>query len=221
MMTRQEILELLQQAGQETVFSFVADYAADDTHFCEKLKKALQLDEDEDLEFDMDYYREMAEDCFDFGYDFGHRRSYDYDFRVAASRAAIDLNEILKEADSYVQRRGFSGAAGRAMAVIEAIPLNSDNVDDYDGDLSETFQRALTLLCDTLNNTSVADALKKEIYDWCKGEVTKGGYLDYGHNGIQPIYDLCCQILGNTEEVLADLDRQINESTDDHGKCKK
>ena len=48
MMTRQEILELLQQAEQGTVFSFVADYAADDTHFCEKLEEALQPDEDED-----------------------------------------------------------------------------------------------------------------------------------------------------------------------------
>jgi len=214
-MIKQEILELLRLTGQETVFSFIANYAEEDKHFYEKIKEALLPDDDE--EFDMDFYRELAEDCFDFGFDFGYRRSYDYDFREAALRAASDLNEILKDANSYIKQRTFGCAVGRAMAVIELIALNTENVSDYDGELSETFDRAVTMVCDTVNNTSVADWIKKEIYDWSKVEAAKDVYSEYD---IQSIYDLCCEKMGNTEEVIADLDRKINESTNEHHKCK-
>ena len=222
-MIKQEILELLQHSGQETVFSFVAEYAAEDKRFYEKIKEALLSDEDEEEEdeeeFDMDYYRELAEDCYDF--DRHRRRGYDYyEFREAAYRAASGLNEVLDDAASLSQQGQNSAAAGMAMSVAEIIPQNAENVDDSDGELGDTFNKAIKLLCDIVNKVTASSFTKQEVYKWSKNEASKPVYSDYGHDEIQTIYELCCEKLGDTDEVLADIDSQINATSNEYRRSK-
>ena len=37
-------------------------------------------------------------------------------------------------------------------------------------------------------------------------------YSDYGFDEMVTIYEFCCEQLGDTDEVLADIDRQIKEA---------
>ena len=225
-MIKQEILALLKQTEPETIFAFVAEYAADDKRFYEKIKAALlpcdDIEKDDDNEeFDMDYYRELAEECFDFGSHDGRYRGYDYyEYKEAAYRASSALNEILDEVAELMQQGIYAEAAGKAMAVAEIIPQNEDNIDDSDGELSDSFSKAIKLLCDIVNSAGVSFFVKQEIYKWSQKEAGNTIYSSYGYNDIQIIYEQCCMQLGDTDETLADIDRKINEAKTDYQKDK-
>ena len=216
-MIKQEILELLEHTEQETVFSFIAAYAAEDVRFYEKIKAALLPGDEEEEECDMDYYRECAEDCFDFDSHYGGRRRY-YDFREAASEAATKLNRMIGDAAFLAKQGKYASGSGMAMAVAEVIPRNAEEVDDSDGELGDSFNRAIDLLCNIVNNENASTSVKKEIYDWSKKEAFEAVYSDYGFDEIKTVYQLCCELLGDTDEVLADIDRQINEAKSDYHK---
>ena len=218
-----EILELLNHTEQETINSFVAGYAAEDKHFYEKIKAALLPDDDEGAEiddYDMDYYREKAEDCFDFVIDSGRRRRYEYDFYEAAYKAARGLDAILSDASFLAKQGQYANAAAMTMPVAEVIPRNYEEVDDSDGELGVTFSHAIKLLCDIVDNDAATVSVKRGIYDWSKTEANDSVYSSYGFDEIQTIYEHCYEQLGNTDEVLADIDRQIKEAKDDYNKSK-
>ena len=214
-----EISELLNHTAQETVYSFIAEYAVEDKRFYEKIKAVLLPDDDEGV-CDMDYYREKAEDCFDFDNGYGHHRSHRYDFYEAAYQAARGLDAMLSDASFLAAQGKYANAAAMAMSVAKIIPQNYNDVDDSSGSLGGTFSEAIKLLCDIVNNPAVAISVKRRIYDWSKTEANDSVYLDYGFDDIQTIYDRCYEQLGNTEEVLADIDRQIKEAKSDYNKSK-
>ena len=209
-MIKQEITELLKHTELETIISFVAEYATQDNNFYEKIKEAL-LPDDEDEICDIDFYRVKAEDCFDFG-----RRHYNY--YEAAYEAALRLDSILNDADYYTEQGKYADAAAMAMAVVEVIPRNYEDVDDSGGDLGGTFGEAINLLCKIVNNQAVAVSVKKEIYDWSKDESGDSIYSDYGFSEIKTIYETCCEQLGDTDEVIADMNKQIKEAKSEYYK---
>jgi len=216
-MIKQEIIELLEHSEQETIFSFIAEYAEGDKRFYEKIKEALLPDDDEE-ECDLDYYRTKAEECYDFSDHNGYRRRYDY--YEAAYNASSGLNTMLGDA-SYLEKQGkYANVAAIAMAVAEVIPRNYENVDDSMGRLGGTFDDAIELLCNIIKNENVADSVKKEIYHWSKKEANNSIYLSYGLENIDTIYEVCCEQFGETNEVLAELDRKINEAKYGYDKCK-
>ena len=210
-MIKQEILELLKHTDPEAIFSFVAEHAVEDKRFYEKIKEALLPKNNENI-CDINYYREGAEECFNVDNTYGRRRSYDY--YEAAYRAASGLNKILSDTAFLVQQGKYANAAGMAMSVVEVIPRNYENVDDSNGELGSTFNTAIKLLCDVINNTAVAVSIKREIYNWSKEEANDSVYSDYGFDEIHTIYELCCEQLGDTDEVLADIDRQIRKANE-------
>ena len=218
-MKKQEITELLEHTEQYKIFSFIAEYAEEDALFYEKIKKTLLPPDDDEEICDIDYYREKAEDCFDFDtpYYRGHH-NYNYDFCEAASKAASGLDSILDDASYYVEQGKYADAAAMAMAVTEVIPQNAEDVDDSDAELSDTFGTAIELLCTIVNSTGVATSIKQEIYDWSKEESNNSIYSDYGLDEIQTIYEICCEQLGDPDEVLADIDRQIKEAKNEYHK---
>ena len=218
----QELLELLKHAEKETVFSFVAEYAAADRCFYEKLKETITPvgnneddgNDEEYEEYDMDAYRERADDCFHFVENYGRRRSFEYDFYEAAYRAAHEIDELLGEADSLYNDGRYTTAAGMAMSVVEVIPRHIEDVDDSDGELSSRFDDAINTLHNIMYNNAASEFIQKEIYEWSKKEVRNSIYSSYGFDGIRTIYELCCQQLGDTDEVLADIDKQIMEANE-------
>ena len=218
-MTKQEIIEMLKHTEQSLLWSFLAEYAVEDNRFYERLKEALLPEEDDDEEIgDVDYYRVQAEDCFDFGSK--RHRGYDYDdLREDAYKAAAGLDSMLSDA-SYLTGQGkFAEAAAMAMSVAEVIPRNYEEVDDSDGELGGSFANAIDLLCNIVKNASAPLGIKKGIYDWSKKEAADPVYSDYGFDAIQMIYELCCEQLGETDEVLADMDTQIKKAKNDYHKC--
>ena len=216
-MKKQEILELLEHTEQDVIFSFIAEYAEENKQFYEKLKEALLPDDDEE-ECDVDYYRARAEECYDFSDHYGYRRRYDY--YEAAYNAASGLNTMLGDA-SYLEKQGkYAGAAAIAMAVAEVIPRNFESVDDSMGRLGCAFDNAIELLCNIIKNENIDDSVKKEIYHWSKKEADNSIYLSYGLENIDTIYEVCCEQFGDTDEVLAELDRKINAAKYEYDKCK-
>ena len=219
-MIKEEILELLRHTEQGVIFSFIARYAAEDKRFYEKIKEAL-LPDDEEEKCDIEYYKNIAEDCFDF-VDLSERyRGYAYDFHEAAYRAASGLNKMLDDAAFLTQQGKYANAAAMAIAVAEVIPQHAEDIDDSDGELSDTFSKAVTLLCDIVNNPAASVSVKKEIiYDRSKEEVRKSVYSDYGFDDFRTLYELCCEQLGDTDEVLADIDGEIREATREYHRDK-
>jgi tetratricopeptide (TPR) repeat protein len=104
------------------------------------------------------------------------------------------------------------------MSVAEVVPRNYENVDDSDGELGDMFNSAIEHLCNIVNNASAPASVKKGIYDWSKKEVNNSIYSDYGCDALQTIYECCCEALGDTDEVLADIDRRIREAKDEYHK---
>jgi hypothetical protein len=215
---KEEIRKLLEHTEQEKIFSFIAEYAAEDNCFYEKIKKTLLPDDNEEF-CDIDYYREIANDCFDFDAPYYRgRRSYNYDFHEAAYRAASGLDNLLSDASFLAEQRKYADAAATAMAVAEVIPRNYEEVDDSGGGLGDTFNMAIELLCNIVNNAGAAVSVKKEIYSWSMQEIGNSVYSDYGFDEIKIIYETCCEQLGDTDEVLADIDRQIESATHEYSK---
>lgn len=214
-MKKQEINELLMHTELDKIISFVAEYAEEDNYFYEKIKKVLLPDKEETC--DIEYYREKAESCFD-SPNFRGRRRYHYDFYEAAYEAASGLDSIINDADFYAGQGNYADAAAMSMAIAEVIPRNYENVDDSSGKLAGTFNSAIELLCKIVNNSTVALSIKKEIYDWSKDEVSNSVYSDYGFDEIQSIYEACYEQLGDTDEVLADIEEQINEGKSEYQK---
>ena len=213
-MIKQEITELLKHTELETIISFVAEYADHDNNFYEKLKKALLPDDEETC--DIDYYRVKAEDCFVFDSSYGRRRNYNY--YEAAREASSGLDSILNDADYYSEQGKNADAAAMAMAVAVVIPRNYDDVDDSDGELGGTFNSAIELLCNIVTKQTTAASVKKEIYNWAKEESGNSIYSDYGFDEIKTVYEICCEQLGDTDEVIADIDKQINEAKNEYHK---
>jgi hypothetical protein len=246
-MEKQEILELLRHTEQELLFSFVAEYAAEDKRFCEQLKDALLpandkaggKDEDREAENDntaasgdtnaaadnaeiisaLKFYRGQAEDCFFLGGQSQRSRYYDDDYGAALT-AASELEEMLEEASEMVAEENFADAAAIAMAVIETIPRNYEDVDDYDGELGEKLDRASALLCNILNNPQVSVSVKKGIFEWRSGEAGNASYSVCGYDEIKTIHELCCDMLGDASEALAGINRQIDEAVNEYARNK-
>ena len=218
-MKKQEITELLNHTELSKIISFVAEYAEVDSLFYGKIKKALLPDESKIC--NKDYYKAKAEGCFD--YDTGHyrgRRSYDYDFYEAAYEAASGLDSMMSDADYFAEQGKYADTAAIAMSVVEVIPRNYENVDDSNGTLAGTFNSAIEMLIKIVNNAEVAASIKKEVYRWSKEEVNDSIYSDYGFDEIQTLYETCYEQLGETSEVLFDIDREIEEASSDYRKSK-
>lgn len=226
-MIKQEILELLKNTDQGVIYSFIAKYAEDDKNFYTKIKEELlpnekdvdeEYEEDEE-EFDLDYYRDLANDCFEIDSRHSWHRGYDYyELQEAAYKAAAELNELIKDAKDNLNQRNFATAASIVISIVEKIAENEENVDDSDGELRETLDNAVELLCKIIIETSVPDYVKKLIYDWVKKEVNSSIYTNYGYDEIKNIYKICCEQLGNVEEVLAEIDKEINETDNEYSK---
>ena len=217
-MKKKEIAELLHHVELGRIIEFAAEYAAGDERFYKEIKKAF-LPEDDEETFDIDYYREIAEDCFDcdLPYTNGHYRYYVFEEAVAG-KAALGLEKLLGDATFYTEQRKYADAAAMAMAISEVIPHNAENVHDSDGELIEIFNRAIKLLCNIVNSKDAAIFVKKQIYQWSKEEVKKSEYSYYGFDEIKAIYEHCCEQLGDPAEVLSDIERQINEAKNDYHK---
>jgi len=220
-MIKEEILELLKHSEKDAIFSFVAAYAAEDMRFYEKIKAALLPDEEEEEECDIDYYRECAEDCFDFDSRYSGRRRYDYyDFCEATYEAAAKLDKMISDATFLTKQGKYANGAAIAMVVAEVIPRKAEEVDDSDGELCDVFNSAIDLLCNIVNNEKASASIKKEIYDWSKKEAFEPVYSNFGFDEIKTVYKLCCELIADSNEVLADIDRQIDNAKDKYNKCK-
>ena len=108
--------------------------------------------------------------------------------------------------------------AAIAMAVAEVIPRNYENVDDSNGSLVDTLSVAIDSLSKIVNNPAVSTFIKKEIYHWNKEEVNNSVYSDYGFDEIDTLYEVCYEQLGDTNEVLSDIDRQIENAKNEYYK---
>ncbi|MDR1161088.1 MAG: hypothetical protein LBK45_01995 [Tannerellaceae bacterium] len=210
-MNRQEILKMLQYAEQEAVYSFISAYAESNAEFCKQLKAAIMPGKGDDL--DREASRARAESCFDFERGRGWRGGH-YDFYQAAYDAASELDAMLSDADYLIEQGEYAPAAGIAMSVAEVIPRNYDNVDDSSGSLGQTFDMATECIVAILHGKQIPKKLKEEIYEWVRQEMGNSLYSDYCCDSLNDVYDAACEELGETEDVLADLDRQIEEASD-------
>lgn len=210
-MNKQEIQKMLQHAEQHTVYSFISVYAESHVEFCKQLKMALMPERGEN-DLNKEAYQAKADSFFDFGG--GGWRSRRYDFYQAAYDAASGLDNMLSDADYFIEQGEYAPAAGIAMSVAEAIPRNYENVDDSSGTLGDTFNMATECIITILHSEQVAKRLKEEIYEWAKREMNNSVYSDYGFDSLADVYKAACEELGETDEVLADLDRQIKEAND-------
>ena len=209
-MIKQEIIELLKHTDTEEIHSFISELAEKDTNFYNKIKQALLPANEENI-CNIGHYRAKAENCYDF-YDYRGKQRYDYNFYQAAHQASSQLAQLLDDAIFFVEHKKYADAAAIAMSVAEVIPRNYEKVDDSSGKLGGRFCDAIQILCDIVNNSNVSISIKKEIYEWCKEETNESIYSDYGLDYIERIYDLCCELLGDTNEVLANFDKKIENS---------
>lgn len=211
-MNRKEIQKMLQHAEQDDVYDFISTYAESNSKFCEQLKEALLPGGVDEL--DKDIYLSKAENCFDF--DGGGRGwgSYRYNFYQAAYEAASGLENMLSDADYFIEQGEYAPAAGIAMSVAEVIPRNYESVDDSSGSLGCSFNMATECLVSILHNPQASKKLKEEIYEWVKLEMNNSVYSNYGFDSLTDVYEAACEELGETNEVLADLDKQIEEASE-------
>lgn len=209
-MDRQEIQKMLQHAEQETVYSFISTYAESEPEFCKQLKAYLLPESKDDL--NKETYLAKAENCFDFESGGRGWRSRRYDFYQAAYDAASGLDSMLSDADYLVEQGEYTSAAGIAISVVEVIPRNYDSVDDSSGSLGGTFNMATDCLVSILHNRDASEKLKVEIYEWVKQEMNNPVYSDYGFDALDEVNEAAYDELGETDEVLAYLDRQIEEA---------
>ncbi|MDL2256779.1 hypothetical protein LJC06_01080 [Bacteroidales bacterium OttesenSCG-928-I14] len=208
-MNREEIQKMLWHAEQETVYSFISTYAESDPKFCKQLTAYLLPGRGYDL--NKETYQAKAENCFDFE---SGGRGWHYNFYQAAYDAASGLDSMLSDADYFFEQGEYASAAEIAISVVEVIPRNYDSVDDSSGSLVCTFNMAIGYLVSILHNREVTKNLKTEIYEWVKQEMNNPVYSDYGFDGIEEVYEAADEELGETDEVLANLDRQIEEANE-------
>lgn len=162
-------------------------------------------------------YLARAENCFDFDDGGWGRRSYRYNYYQAAFEAASGLDTMLSDADYFIEQGEYAPAIGIFMSVVEVIPRNYEYVDDSSGSLGGTFNVATEGLVSILHNRQASKRLKEEIYEWVRQEMNNSFYPNYGFDSLTDVYEAACEELGETEEVLADLDKQIEEA-DEYGK---
>lgn len=210
-MNKQEIEKMLRHAEQEVVYSFISAYAELDAAFCKQLKAALMPGRGDELS--KEAYLVKAEKCFDFGGGGRGWRSRHYDFYQAAYDAANGLDNMLSDAGFLIEQGEYAPAVGIAMSVAEVIPRNYESVDDSSGSLGQTFDMATECIINILHGEQIPERLKTEIYEWVKQEMSNPVYSDYGFDSLDDVYEAACEELGETDEVLAGLDRQIEEAT--------
>lgn len=205
-MNKQEIQKILQQAERETVYSFILAYAESNTAFCEQLKAALTPKKDDLNEV---AYRAKAERCFDFEEEWDRH----YNFYQAAHDAASKLGNMLSVAEDHLEQGEYASAAGIATSIVEAIPRNYERVDDSSGYLGNLFYMAVNCIVAILHNGQTPRKIKENIYQWAKQEMNNSVYFDYGFDTFPDVYNAACKEVGETNEVLADLDRLIEKAS--------
>lgn len=209
-MTKQEILKMLQHAEKEAVYSFISTHAESHEEFCKQLKTALLPGRKAEL--NKKAYQAKAESCFDFEGDGWRNRNYN--LYQAACDAASELNQMLSDADYFIEEGEYAPAAEIAMSVAEVIPRNYETIDDSSGSLGHTFSMAAECLITLLRGEQVAKRLKEEIDEWVKQEMNNPVYSDYCFDDLIDVYDIACEEVGETDNVLADLDKQIETAND-------
>ena len=211
-MNKKEIQKMLQHSEQEVVYSFISTYAESNVEFCKQLKDTLMPDRGGDLNMAM--YQTKAESCFDFGERSRNNRFFDY--YQAAFDAASELDDMLSDADYFIKQGDYAQAAGIAMSVAEVIPRNYENVDDSSGSLGDTFSMATECIVTILHSKQTSKGLKEKIFKWVKTEMEDSVYSDYGFDSLTDVYEAACEEIGETDEVLADLDWQIDNANEYH-----
>lgn len=211
-MNKREILRMLLHTDQETVYTFISTYAESNAEFCNQLKKTLLPGKTDEL--DKETYRAKAEYCFDFDGGGRGRRSYRYNFYQAAYDAALGLDNMLSDADYFIEQGEYAPAIEIAMSVAEIIPRNYESVDDSSGSLANSFNTATKSLVSILHNSQVSKQFKEEIYEWAKQEVNNSVYSDYGFDSLTDVYEAAYEELGETNEVLATLNKQIEKASE-------
>lgn len=209
-MNKQEIEKMLLHAERQAIYSFILAYAESNVEFCKHLKEALLPGKGDDL--NKEVYQAKAEDCFDFEEGGRGWRNRHYNYYQAAYEAASRLDRMLSDADYLIEQGEYAPAAGIAMSVAEVIPRNYDCVDDSNGALGGTFSTATECLVSILRREQVSRSLKDEIYEWIKQEINNPVYPDYGLDSLTDVYEAACEELGETDEVLADLDKQLEDA---------
>lgn len=209
-MNKLEIQKTLQHAEQDAIYSFISTYAESHVEFYKQLKAALMPEKENDL--NKEAYQAKAENCFDFKE--GGWRSRHYDFYQAAYDVATRLDNMLSDADYFIEQGEYAPAVGIAMSVAEVIPPNYEKVDDSSGSLGHTFNMATECIVSILHGEQIPKRLKEKIYEWVKQEMNNSIYSDYGFDSMTDVYEAACEELGETDEVLTDLDRQIEEAND-------
>lgn len=206
-MNRTEIREMLQHIKSEDLYSFVLSYAEEDELFSQKLKEQFLPGNTDNI--DLMTYRIKAKACFNFSESRAGRYRRNYDSYQAALDAGYLLDQLLSDADYFLKHEEYSQAAGLAMAVTEIIPVGYEYVDDSGGGLAQTFHSASESIISILRNKQVDRKVKETIYKWAKEEVEKPEYQHYGFEDINKICDAARDELGETDDVLAEIDRRI------------
>lgn len=210
-MSKQEIQKMLQHTEQDVVYAFITTYAESNAEFYKQLKANLLPEREDDL--NKAEYQTKAENCFNFEDGGRGWRSQRYDFYQAAYNAASALDRMLSDADYLIEQRKYAPAVGIIMSVAEVIPRNYESVDDSSGSLAQTFNMATETIITLLHSEQVSKRLKEEIYEWAKQEMNDSIYSDYGFDSLTNVYEAAYEELGETDEVLANLDRQIEEAS--------
>lgn len=203
---------MLQHIKPEELYPFIASYAAENEVFCQKLKGTFFSGNNDII--DLASCRLKAKGCFKFSEEIGGRYKKHDDYYQSANDAAFLLDQLLSDADYFLKHEEYGSAAGLVMAVAEIIPFGYEYVDDSSGNLAQTFHSATEIIIALLRNKQVARRVKESIYEWAKEEAKKPEYANYGFENIDEICDAGTDELGETDDVLTEIDQRLETAQD-------
>jgi hypothetical protein len=144
------------------------------------------------------------------------------DYR-ATGRLSSDMNKLLNDGSDMIVRNNFEDAFLLTKAALKELITIIGECDDSDGRIGDTFDTAIQLLGDVAQSDNAAPALKQQIFDFLKTELTNQDYFsygDFGYNLFSVFRGLAIQLNQSKEFIgfIDDVCRKLTGKYDDYQK---
>ena len=130
-----------------------------------------------------------------------------------AGKAFRTVFNLLDKANELLNRGNYNEPWLIASAVIEQVSEVTGSIDDSDGMIGDSFERAFNLISELADKKEVPMPLKEKMFDWHKTEYPQSKYENYGNDTILDSMVELAEVTGRTSEVFPLLDSAIRKTT--------
>ena len=198
--TKLEWMQIIDDLPEDELRNFIKKYATKNP----ALKDELQVNyAKKSNKINIEYYVHRISNILE---DYTH--DYDYMNYRDVSSCTSDLDTIIADADTYLEKENYYEAFSIYAAISNSLIDVIENIDDSSGEMSGLIQEAINGI-DNLLEKCKNKELNSEIYSWLRNEIKNDDYSNYGFDELEDVFFKNIKSEEHILDVINDIDTKI------------